>query len=126
MAFSFNYFICNSPKTGTITEDGLDLWGVIPNGDGQFMEPVAEPESLPNGPLLETMATCHSLTRIEGELSGDPLDLKMFLSTNWVCLILLFVSKMCCQHNIYYICMHTTSFASFQACIYVCCNSVAA
>ncbi|KAL5111345.1 putative cation-transporting ATPase [Taenia crassiceps] len=70
-------------KTGTITEDGLDLWGVIPNGHGAFEKPVAQPSELPQGPLLETMATCHSLTRIGGELSGDPLDLKMFLSTNW-------------------------------------------
>ncbi|KAL5972016.1 putative cation-transporting ATPase 13A3 [Taenia solium] len=70
-------------KTGTITEDGLDLWGVIPNGHGTFEKPVAQPNELPQGPLLETMATCHSLTRIGGELSGDPLDLKMFLSTNW-------------------------------------------
>lgn len=30
------------------------------------------------------MATCHSLTKIEGELSGDPLDLKMFSATGWV------------------------------------------
>ena len=62
----------------------MDLWGVIPNGDGEFESPVRNPAELPQAPLLETMATCHSLTRIEGELSGDPLDLKMFLSTNWV------------------------------------------
>lgn len=30
------------------------------------------------------MASCHSLTKIEGELSGDPLDLKMFNATGWV------------------------------------------
>ncbi|XP_058876833.1 polyamine-transporting ATPase 13A3, partial [Acipenser ruthenus] len=30
------------------------------------------------------MAACHSLTRIEGRLSGDPLDLKMFEATGWV------------------------------------------
>jgi len=30
------------------------------------------------------MATCHSLTNINGELTGDPLDLKMFLGTEWV------------------------------------------
>lgn len=30
------------------------------------------------------MATCHSLTKIEGQLSGDPLDLKMFEATGWV------------------------------------------
>ena len=29
------------------------------------------------------MATCHSLTIINEELSGDPLDLKMFEATGW-------------------------------------------
>lgn len=33
--------------------------------------------------MIHGMAVCHSLTRIEGNLVGDPLDLKMFLSTNW-------------------------------------------
>uniref|UniRef100_A0A183AJS1 Cation_ATPase_C domain-containing protein n=1 Tax=Echinostoma caproni TaxID=27848 RepID=A0A183AJS1_9TREM len=70
-------------KTGTLTEDGLDLWGVVPALAGGFGEPLHEPAKLDRGPLLECMATCHSLTRIEGVLSGDPLDLKMFQSTNW-------------------------------------------
>lgn len=29
------------------------------------------------------MATCHSLNIINEELSGDPLDLKMFEATGW-------------------------------------------
>nr|CAD7607537.1 unnamed protein product [Timema genevievae] len=29
------------------------------------------------------MATCHSLTNIEGKLTGDPLDLTMFEATQW-------------------------------------------
>lgn len=49
-----------------------------------FEEPQPEPAELSRGPLLECMATCHSLTRIGGVLSGDPLDLKMFQSTKWV------------------------------------------
>lgn len=71
-------------KTGTLTEDGLDLWAVIPNEKEHFKTPVYDPTQLPNSPLTICMATCHSLTMIEGELSGDPLDLKMFLSINWV------------------------------------------
>lgn len=39
---------------------------------------------LSRGPLLYAMATCHSLTRIDGVLSGDPLDMKMFAATKWV------------------------------------------
>uniref|UniRef100_A0AAY4ABI6 Cation-transporting P-type ATPase N-terminal domain-containing protein n=1 Tax=Denticeps clupeoides TaxID=299321 RepID=A0AAY4ABI6_9TELE len=55
-------------KTGTLTEDGLDLWAV---------------QRAENSPFLACMATCHSLTKINGELSGDPLDLKMFNATGW-------------------------------------------
>jgi len=36
-------------------------------------------------PLLVAMATCHSLTIIEGMITGDPLDLKMFEASGWVC-----------------------------------------
>lgn len=34
--------------------------------------------------LMTAMVTCHSITSIEGKLSGDPLDLKMFESTGWL------------------------------------------
>ena len=44
----------------------------------------AADESLVNTAFISCMATCHSLTKIEGELSGDPLDLKMFTATGWV------------------------------------------
>ncbi|CAH8649573.1 unnamed protein product [Schistosoma bovis] len=70
-------------KTGTLTEDGLDLWGVVPNRDGVLEKPEFEPSKLDYGPLIECMATCHSLTQIDGVLSGDPLDVKMFQSTKW-------------------------------------------
>ena len=41
---------------------------------------------LRKGPMMETMATCHSLTIIDGQLSGDPLDLIMFEAIGWVCI----------------------------------------
>uniref|UniRef100_A0A8C5N6Y8 Cation-transporting ATPase n=1 Tax=Gouania willdenowi TaxID=441366 RepID=A0A8C5N6Y8_GOUWI len=67
-------------KTGTLTEDGLDLWGVqrVENEDK------ACKENLVKSQFVACMATCHSLTKIEGQLSGDPLDLKMFEATAWV------------------------------------------
>lgn len=44
-----------------------------------------QPSDLPSlGPFITAMATCHSLTIIDGKLTGDPLDLNMFNSTNWV------------------------------------------
>lgn len=33
--------------------------------------------------IIHTMATCHSLREVDGELIGDPLDLKMFQFTGW-------------------------------------------
>uniref|UniRef100_A0A665U7H4 ATPase 13A3 n=1 Tax=Echeneis naucrates TaxID=173247 RepID=A0A665U7H4_ECHNA len=73
-------------KTGTLTEDGLDLWGIQRAKDGSFSPPESDPakDSLVNSGFVACMATCHSLTRIDGELSGDPLDLKMFSATGWV------------------------------------------
>nr|XP_046263347.1 polyamine-transporting ATPase 13A3-like isoform X2 [Scatophagus argus] len=73
-------------KTGTLTEDGLDMWGIHRAEGGSFSPPESDAakDSLVNSAFVSCMATCHSLTKIEGELSGDPLDLKMFNATGWV------------------------------------------
>ena len=33
--------------------------------------------------FVECMATCHSITKVNGNLLGDPIDLRMFESTGW-------------------------------------------
>ena len=33
--------------------------------------------------MLEAMASCHSITYVKNKLIGDPLEIKMFESTNW-------------------------------------------
>lgn len=79
-------------KTGTLTEDGLDVLGVrtIDRDDQRFSELHAEIGDVPksggvNGktPLLYALATCHQLRLIDGEVIGDPLDIKMFEYTGW-------------------------------------------
>lgn len=70
-------------KTGTLTEDGLDMWGVVSVSLKKFQLPVKDITSLPLNEVLIGMVTCHSITIIEGQLIGDPLDLKMFESTGW-------------------------------------------
>jgi cation-transporting P-type ATPase 13A2 len=73
-------------KTGTLTEDGLDLKFVMPlksQNKKEFGKLVEYSKNLDQGDLIEAMATCHSLTYINGELAGDPLDLKMFEFTRW-------------------------------------------
>ncbi|XP_068612938.1 polyamine-transporting ATPase 13A3-like [Brachionichthys hirsutus] len=73
-------------KTGTLTEDGLDLWGVqrVENSSFHLSEENPYKENLVKSQFVACMATCHSLTKIEGQLSGDPLDLKMFEATGWI------------------------------------------
>ncbi len=92
-------------KTGTLTEDGLDVLGVrvVDHSANRFRDMITDPSLLvparspqrsanrsaissyddARRAALFTMATCHSLRSVDGELVGDPLDLKMFEFTNW-------------------------------------------
>ncbi|KAF5282157.1 hypothetical protein FQR65_LT02854 [Abscondita terminalis] len=71
-------------KTGTLTNEGLEIYSVIPCEDSNFIQPVIQLENLnPKSLLIQAMATCHGITRIEGNLIGDPLDINMFESINW-------------------------------------------
>ncbi|KAI9826875.1 MAG: hypothetical protein M1832_005814 [Thelocarpon impressellum] len=87
-------------KTGTLTEDGLDVLGarIVERPSNRFSDILSDASSLlPGTPyehdptidygyhkaVLYTMATCHSLRKVDGQLMGDPLDLKMFEFTGW-------------------------------------------
>lgn len=70
-------------KTGTLTEEGLDVWGVIEVGPAGFSELVPEPSLLPPGNMLSGLASCHTVTLLQGQRLGDPLELKMIESTGW-------------------------------------------
>lgn len=87
-------------KTGTLTEDGLDVLGVrvVERPGNRFSDILSDASSLLPGASYErdptidydthkaalyTMATCHSLREVDGEIVGDPLDLKMFEFTGW-------------------------------------------
>ena len=71
-------------QTGTLTEDGLDVMGVVPLKGQEFLPLVPEPRHLPMGPLLRALATCHTLSWLQDTPVGDPMDLKMVESTGWV------------------------------------------
>ncbi|XP_018423131.1 PREDICTED: probable cation-transporting ATPase 13A4 isoform X1 [Nanorana parkeri] len=72
-------------KTGTLTEDILDLYGILPCEKSRFKEVILlnSSNNLPWGLVLQAMASCHSLIKMDGKLNGDPLDLKMFEGTGW-------------------------------------------
>ncbi|CAD6185047.1 unnamed protein product [Caenorhabditis auriculariae] len=83
-------------KTGTLTEDGLDfqtMRAIIPAKDSKGLPKFTEemekldPADFANqkadAKLITAAATCHSLTRIDGNLHGDPLDLILFNKSGW-------------------------------------------
>lgn len=71
-------------KTGTLTETDIDLAGTIPIQEGEFRKPVVQLATLPEThPLLHSIATCHSLIRVHGQLNGYSIDRKMFDATKW-------------------------------------------
>eukprot|EP00794_Sanderia_malayensis_P015960 gene15960-17566_t len=70
-------------KTGTLTEDGLDIFGTIVSENGIFQDVVEDVSDVELCEAVYCMSTCHSLTYIDGQLTGDPLDMKMFETTGW-------------------------------------------
>ncbi|GAU95269.1 hypothetical protein RvY_06915 [Ramazzottius varieornatus] len=70
-------------KTGTLTQEGLELKCVVPSVNGDFTEALEHPADLPDSFLKFCMVACHSLTILQGKLSGDPVDLIMFNATGW-------------------------------------------
>ena len=85
--------VCCFDKTGTLTEDGLDILGVraLDRRSGtRFGELLDNVYDLP-GPVgrekaafLYALATCHQLKVVDGEVIGDPLDVKMFQFSKWL------------------------------------------
>lgn len=54
------------------------MWGVVPAENNLLGKPVKNIEELPrDSKLLHGMATCHSMTIIDNQLQGDPLDVKV-------------------------------------------------
>ncbi|KAH7339862.1 hypothetical protein B0J17DRAFT_657059 [Rhizoctonia solani] len=79
-------------KTGTLTEDGLDVLGVrgVEGSDqrmfGELVQSVHElpfPRGREKISIVHALTTCHQLKVVDGEVIGDPLDVKMFDFTGW-------------------------------------------
>ena len=76
-------------KTGTLTEEGLDVHGFrfVNSFDRTLSEMNHSMSDLTGSEALADivvgMACCHSIKRVNDELIGDPLDLKMFEFTGW-------------------------------------------
>ena len=63
----------------------MDLAGVCESRNANFQEVVSEPTQLQqDSPFLQAMATCHPLIKLKGEITGNPLDVKLFEAIEWV------------------------------------------
>ncbi|KAJ1828260.1 hypothetical protein LPJ56_001215 [Coemansia sp. RSA 2599] len=79
-------------KTGTLTEDGLDLLGICvlsKQSEGSLAELAFCVEDLPENShgflsVVHALATCHSLSLVDGVPVGDPLESKMLEFSKWV------------------------------------------
>ena len=59
--------------------------GVVESRGTGLNEMVADPTQLPlDSPIIQAMATCHSLIKLKGSLTGNPLDVKLFEGIEWV------------------------------------------
>ncbi|ORX93922.1 hypothetical protein K493DRAFT_374524 [Basidiobolus meristosporus CBS 931.73] len=82
-------------KTGTLTKEGLEFYGVQPvDGYEDRIGQDLSQTKLKFGPHTEAfsditslfkvgLATCHSVTQVEDQLIGNPVDIEMFRSTKW-------------------------------------------
>ncbi|KAJ2280135.1 hypothetical protein EV176_001163 [Coemansia sp. RSA 451] len=89
-------------KTGTLTEEGMDVLGVqtVSQTLGEFDELQTDPWGLENTSTMQdpgedakvggrglsvdvALATCHSLSIVDGTLVGDPLEIKMVEFSGW-------------------------------------------
>lgn len=68
-------------KTGTLTEDGMDLLGLRPSHIGRYVNLTLDVRE--HALMQENMATCHSIAMCNGELIGDPQELRIFYGANW-------------------------------------------
>jgi len=94
-------------KTGTLTEEGLSIFGFristlkhekLPqfkkikmnvkemNLDSMYenLEKYEEMKNYSSSLFVEALASCHSLTRVNGKIIGDPLDIEMFNASGWI------------------------------------------
>jgi len=56
------------------------MWGAVACTNGVLAEVQADISKLEDHPLFEGMLVCHSLTLIDGEICGDPLDAKVIIN----------------------------------------------
>ncbi|KAI9326864.1 hypothetical protein BDR26DRAFT_826602 [Obelidium mucronatum] len=79
-------------KTGTLTHEGMDILGFRCaamdiseklNSPHDSSTTIADMQMVGYPKVITAMASCHSIKVLDGELIGDPIDLKVFELSGW-------------------------------------------
>jgi cation-transporting ATPase 13A3/4/5 len=72
-------------KTGTLTQEGMNFRGAIESIDSIFLDITPDIKELGyhSSRFVECMASCHALTKVNGEILGDPQDICIQEATGW-------------------------------------------
>ena len=73
-------------KTGTLTEDNMTFKHLVTIDEvtNVLARETSDVKTLePDSKLAIGISTCHTLTKIEGKIVGDPMDLKLFTASGW-------------------------------------------
>ena len=74
--------VCAFDKTGTLTSDSLNFIGVL-NASSNFVKKLElQPSQIDDDALL-VVASCQSLSRVDGKVVGDPLESSAFEKCGW-------------------------------------------
>ena len=68
-------------KTGTLTNEGLEYYGVYPCDDFEKLHKTYDELTSQHKLLQMGLASCHSVTTLDKEYVGNPVDIVMFKST---------------------------------------------
>lgn len=60
------------------------MWGAVPCTNGKLEEPTKDVKKLKDHLIFQGMLVCHSLTLIDDELCGDPLDVKVDMNNELI------------------------------------------
>ena len=70
-------------KTGTLTEDSMAFSGALAYIDGQFLALDGQLRDENAAEIRNCVATCQGLTKIEGEVNGDPQEVTLQRKLNF-------------------------------------------
>ena len=75
-------------KTNTLTQSGIDICGILPCSNGNFLPLVKSKDFIKTlgheHEFIQCLACCNNINMFRSKYIGDPLDIKLFQSSAWI------------------------------------------